>query len=221
MPLPVPLSSPGCPDAAVLAAFSEGGLAEVDRARVAAHVASCDRCLDQVGGLVRLARETPEAIPTSLRDRVGTLSTGSRTARDWRPFAAAAVVSLSLGGWFYQRLADPPTPATVPAEAVRSGPPVNDRLRIVRPSADQRVPAGPFVVAWEGSAQAIGYRVRLMRDDGGLLWEGETPGATLTVPGTAALPTGTPLYLSVIAILPDGKTTRAPSVRFVVAPDQQ
>lgn len=220
MSLTSPFSSPGCPDAAVLAAFSEGGLAEGDRARVAAHVASCDRCLDQVGGLVRLARQTPEAVPAALRERVGALSQGRRAARDWRPFAAAAVVCLSLGGWFYQRATDSPAPASIPAgDAVRSAPPLSDRPRIVRPSADQRVPAGPLVVAWDGSPQAIGYRVRLMRDDGGLLWEGETPAATLTVPGTAVLPTGTPLYLSVTAVLPDGKTTRAPSVRFVVAPD--
>jgi hypothetical protein len=55
-----------------------------------------------------------------------------------------------------------------------------------------------------------------MKDDGQLIWEHETPGTTALVPEATPLPAGVPLYISVTAVLPDGKTSRAPAVKFEV-----
>jgi hypothetical protein len=90
---------------------------------------------------------------------------------------------------------------------------------VVRPSSDQRIAAGPLDVQWLATSNAIGYRVRVMRDDGTLVWEGESSTTATQVPRSAALPTRASLYVSVTALMPDGKTARSPSVRFEIAPE--
>ena len=55
-----------------------------------------------------------------------------------------------------------------------------------------------------------------MRDDGQLVWEGETSATTIRLRDPAPLPLGVPLYIAVTAVLPDGRTTRAPAVPFTI-----
>jgi hypothetical protein len=203
-----------------LAAFSDGTLPDEARAHIGAHVASCDRCLDQVGALVRLDREAIPEVPGALLDRATTPAVAPRPhIAGWRTgLAVAATLGLSLGGWFYaQRGAEVPSPA--PADT-------NDQVRgqvgtvtptIVHPAADQRVARGALDVAWQPTVNAIAYRLRVTRDDGTVVWEGETPATTIRIAESAGLPARTPLYVSVAALMPDGRTTRSSSVRFEMA----
>lgn len=214
------LPLPGCPDDAELAAFSDGTLAVEARTHIGAHVASCDRCLDQVGALVRLDREAIPEVPGALLDRAAAPAvTPRRHTAGWRAgLAVAATLGLSLGGWFYvQRSAAVPSP--LPADTI-------DQVRgqvgaatpsILRPAADQRVAHGPLDLAWQPTANAITYRLRVTRDDGTVVWEGETAATATRIAESAGLPAGTPLYVSVAALMPDGKTTRSSSVRFEIA----
>jgi hypothetical protein len=216
-----PLPLPGCPDDAELAALSDGTLTADGRLRIAAHVASCERCLDHVGALVRLGRAEAPVLPVALRNRVAFPLEGPRQSRTgWRTGGAvAATVCLSLGGWYFaQRTASVPPAAQVEtAEQVRSRGVTAPVPNVVRPSGEQRVAAGPLDVQWLATANAIGYRVRVMRDDGTLVWEGESATTATQVPRSAGLPPHTPLYVSVTALMPDGKTARSPSVRFEIA----
>jgi len=206
-----------------LAALSDGTLTTDDRRRIAAHVASCERCLDHVGALVRLGRVEAPVLPAALRRRVAFPVEGARPSMaGWRSgLAVAATVCLSLGGWYYtQRASSIPMP--VPGEIgeqVRTRGASAPTPNVIRPSSDQRVAVGPLDVRWLATANAIGYRVRVMRDDGTLVWEGESTTTATQVPRSAGLPVHTPLYVSVTALMPDGKTARSSSVRFEFAPE--
>ena len=132
----------------------------------------------------------------------------------------AATVMLGLGGWYYAQRSAFPTGVspTITDDRVRSVQTDMQVPRLRRPLAGARVPEGPVQVEWHATASAIAYRVHVMRDDGQLLWERETRATMAEVPETAALPTAVPLYVAVTAVLPDGKTTRAPAVKFEIAP---
>jgi len=215
------LPLPGCPDEAELSAFSDGTLPDKARAPIGAHVASCDRCLGQVGALVRLDREAIPEVPGALLDRAAVLpavAPRSPTAA-WRAgLAVAATLGLSLGGWYYvQRGAAAPSPLPVDTTDQVRGQAGAATPSIVHPAADQRVAHGPLDVTWQPTANAIAYRLRVTRDDGTVLWEGETPATTMRVSESAGLPARIPLYVSVAALMPDGKTTRSSSIRFEVA----
>lgn len=204
----------------MLAALADGTLGADARPQVAGHVGSCQPCLDQVGALVRLNRVEAPALPSALRDRAVHLGTAAPArSTQWRAgLAVAAMLGLSLGGWFYaQRPATEFSQDTSEGtEQVRSRGATAPTPAVVRPSIDQRVAAGPVDVQWQPTASAIGYRVRVMRDDGTLVWEGDTAASGVLVPA-AALPSATPLYVTVTALMPDGKTARSASVRFEIA----
>lgn len=203
-----------CPDATLLAGLADGTLSAPDREAVTAHVSGCERCLEQVGALVRLARDEAPLLPDSLRRRV------ERAApRRWQPAVAmAAAVCLSVGGWFYLQRPEiaPGQSASDLRDAVRSADAAGETPVVRHPSPDQRVPAGSLAVEWQPVAQAVAYRVRVLKDDGQLLWEGESRDPGLVVPAAAGLPVGVPLYVTVTALLPDARTTRAPSTRFML-----
>ena len=210
---------PGCPDDAALAALSDGTLAADQRAPIVEHIATCDRCLAQVGALVRLDRTAPPVVPAALRDRV-TATGVTRQATGWRAgLAVAATVCLSLGGWFYAQRTPIEAPIPVPeaVDQVRSRGTTSPTPHVLRPSADVQVAHGPLDIAWEPTANALAYRVRVMRDDGSVLWDGDATGTSTVVGASAGLPRGTPLYVAITALLPDGKTARSPAVRFQIS----
>jgi hypothetical protein len=51
-------ASPGCPDAEILAAWSDQGLHEDERSRVDAHVADCARCQMHLAAMARMPQES-------------------------------------------------------------------------------------------------------------------------------------------------------------------
>ena len=128
---------------------------------------------------------------------------------------------LSLGGWFYAQRAPTETPvAETPAvDQVRSRGVSAPAPNVLSPSSDSHIATGPLDVAWQPTTNALAYRVRVMRDDGSVLWDGEATGTSTVVGASAGLPGGTPLYVTVTALLPDGKTARSPAVRFQISPE--
>jgi hypothetical protein len=212
-----------CPVPATLAALADGTLGPA-REDVVSHVSSCDRCLDSVGALVHLSRAQPPVLPAKLKAAAIVAAERSarapRTAARWQSAAAvAATVTLGLGGWYYVQRDRVPTTVSpaITDDRVRSTQTDMPAPRLRRPLPGARVPPGPLQLEWHATPSAIAYRVHVMRDDGQLLWERETQGTATEVPETASLPSAVPLYVAVTAVLPDGKTTRAPAVRFEVS----
>jgi hypothetical protein len=218
-----------CPDPALVAALADGALDAEAREPVVQHVASCEPCLDDLGALVRLARDSGPAVPARLLEAARQIVRGGGASvshpprtPSWRPvLAVAATVMLSVGAWYYvQRNAffSPATSSSISDDPVRSSQPVAQVPLVVRPPDRGRLQPGAIDLEWRPTAAAIAYRVRVMRDDGQLLWERETAATTIEIPEAASLPTAVPLYVAVTAVLPDGKTTRAPAVRFEIVP---
>lgn len=211
-----------CPSVTVLAGLADGTLEPAMRAAVESHVADCDPCVERLGALVRLARTHPPEVPAELRARVElpALVPESPPARSSRPaLALAAAACLSLGGWFLVHQFSPgtPIPPSVQDDVVRGAGTHGGTPVVRRPGAGERLAGGPVRIEWQPADSAIAYTVRVVRDDGGLLWEHQAGGTTTIVPESVALPTEVPLYLSLTALLPDGRTSRAPSVRFEIA----
>jgi hypothetical protein len=60
----------GCPDAEMLAAWSDGGLRAGERSRVEEHAAACGRCQAHLAAIARTAAAEPEPAPSVTRHRV-------------------------------------------------------------------------------------------------------------------------------------------------------
>lgn len=204
-----------CPDPAELAGFADGRLDPTTRARVAGHVSACDRCLADVGAIVRLERTEPARVPLHLKARASALR---RPLARWHLAAAAAVVLLSAGTWLISERWPAIAPEPNGGEVVRSRPPSGRDPLLVTPAPDQRMPISAIAFEWRPVDQAIRYRVRVIRDDGQLVWEAETGTTRLEPESADAWPVGNPLYVTVTAVLPDARTARAPATRFTVAP---
>ena len=206
-----------CPGSAALAALADGTLGEPSRTPVVAHVAGCEECLDTVEMLVRMDGGGVPVLPADLKAAALAIVPRPSVQRRWRPvLAAAATVILGVGGWYYvqQRALVVPGPHAIAEDRVRNAQSDSQLPHVVRPAAGQRVRGNALSIEWRQTSAALAYRVRVMRDDGQLLWERETPETTTVIPQGVSLPSGVPLYVTVTAVLPDGKTTRAPAVRF-------
>lgn len=210
----MPLHSyPGCPTPATLAAIADGSLPPPERDAAAAHIADCERCLVEVAAIVRLGRAEPSPLPAVLRDRVS-----RRPRASWQTAAAvAATLVVGVGGWWLGTAGDRQRPA-IPAtdDAVRSQSAGPALPLVTQPQPQARLSRRDLTFTWQPVIASLSYRVRVMRDDGQLLWEGESTGTTMRMADAAALPTAVPLYVAVTALLPDGRTTRAPAVPFTI-----
>ncbi len=60
----------GCPDAELLAAWSEGGLGAGERSRLEEHAATCGRCQAQLAALARMAAADAHRVPREKRLRL-------------------------------------------------------------------------------------------------------------------------------------------------------
>jgi hypothetical protein len=206
-------SHTGCPTPATLAAVADGSLPPPERDAAAAHIADCERCLVEVAAIVRLGRAEPPPVPALLRDRVS-----RRPRASWQAAAAvAATLVVGVGGWWLspsgerQRQAVP-----VADDAVRSQGAGPELPLITHPQPQGRLSPRDVTFTWQPVAVSLSYRIRVMRDDGQLLWEGESTGTTMRLTDAAALPSAVPLYVAVTALMPDGRTTRAPAVPFTI-----
>ena len=207
-------SDSGCPAPATLAAVADGSLPTAEREAVSAHIADCERCLGELAAIVRLGRDQDRPLPASLRARV------ARPPRPtWQTAAAvAATFVLSVSGWWLMSPSGQPSqpPEVRVDDVVRSGASGAEVPLVTHPPANGQLSADAVSFSWRPVASALTYRLRVMRDDGQLVWEGETSTTTARL-GGASLPQALPLYIAVTAVLPDGRTARAPAVPFSVA----
>ena len=208
----VPGSSP-CPTPAQLAGLADGGLPPEARARITEHVSSCDRCLTDLGAVVRMGREQPLVLPDTLKARVV-----RRSRPRWQAVAAAAVVLLGVGTWVATQRQVHVSSDTVSADAVRTRQSDSREPILLMPAQDQRLAASGLAFEWQPVTGAVAYRVRVILDDGRLVWETETTKTRLDVEAVRGWPLDHPLYVTVTAVLPDARTARAPSIRFTLSP---
>jgi hypothetical protein len=151
-------SGAGCPDAEQLAGLLVDELPEGERQRLADHVVGCQRCTTDFRLLRDVHRAARGGQPAARR-------------RVWLAAAAAAVV-LTVGGGL---LLVPPAPDAIRGTGLEP-----------LPADGATLDAAPLELSWAPQPGARGYRVRLYRHDGDLLWEGPTtPAPGVPLPGEA------------------------------------
>ena len=184
--------------AADLAAYLDGTLGPSARARVEAHLADCDACLDEVtvlDGLVHEASARPRA-----RWRVA-IGIG---------VAAAAVLAFLV--------AFPPGGAG-PGDQLRAPEPEAQPLRALEPLG-QLAASGELVLRWEGPGEAALYRVVLLDSIGTALWTSETRESRIRIPSEVRerLVSGARYFWRADALLPDLRTVTTGDQPFTLRP---
>jgi hypothetical protein len=229
-----------CPDEAELAAFLEGKLAGEAKERMVHHLADCSHCLAQVAELSRLqAEERPVDVPapllTKARGFAETAHQGpSRPLVRWGAIAAAvACVALVVVTTHHQ---PPPPPALAPSpppqgrissptetppqpEARRAVRNLTNRapvLRLLHPREGSTIAPGDIEFRWQDVPGVLYYDVRVVTDEGDVIWEGRTEKARTSLPPDIQLTAGQEYYVRVRAWLAEGKTVTSGVVSFKV-----
>ncbi len=141
-------SSEACPAKELLVRLAMGELEGDERAAVSDHVVGCRSCAEDF----RLASALHEEARTDLISR-------RRSVARISAFAAAAVLALSVGVYFFS--------SSRPATDVLRGP----LGETTSPAQGETLRAAPATLSWPSQAGATGYVVRLYGFDGSLLWQ--------------------------------------------------
>ena len=230
-----------CPDETALAAFMDAQMSGQARQRVLAHLADCRACCDQVAAAVRVqSGNVPSDVPLELLARARALADRKESGHSmpvlrWGAVAAAASMALVVAVT-YRR---PDAPATLPVvqptpiPTVTSAPPAPPPVATEPPSVRnlQRAASAPQVLyprdggvvsstgaefRWKRVPTALSYDVRVVTEDGDLVWEGSAEESRIILPATVHLAAGEAFYVRVRANLPEGKSATSKAVGFKV-----
>lgn len=205
-----------------LAAYLDGGLPDVKKADVEAHLAGCPACRAELVEVSEIVTGHADASvdsdgaggPTPSRTAVpagdfGTRSVGTAGRRRWTPWlagggglaaaAAAAMILLSPGA---------PQDATAP-DRLRGGPQITDEIVRLTPLDAQAEVTGSDVVlslSWEPATGELTYRVSVTDAAGELLASTETTESSLTLDAIGAVSSGDLLFWYVDATLANGES---------------
>ncbi len=224
-----------CPSEMELAAYTDNRLGKAERQRLQSHLADCAYCLDQVASLARLGdAEILEQVPADLVVRARELPARNKGlfvrwhAWAWTTGAATAGFLLAVALWVNQpaprgQSLEPPAvnvPAPLvrpPSEHVRSTATEGASPELIFPQEGARISPGELEFRWAAVSRSLFYEVRILDEDGGLLWEGRTEAASLKPPATLMLKEGRQYYISVRANLPEGQTIRSRTQGFITS----
>jgi hypothetical protein len=230
-----------CPDEASLAAFVDAQTDENSRVRVLNHLIGCRFCRDQVAAAVRIqSGQVPSEILPGLLAQARSFAENKRSGRGsptlrWGALAAAvASVALVLAVTYRQpeslttlpkfRPAPPPissAPTAIPSVATEL-PSVRNRQNataapdLLYPREGWAVSPTGIEFRWKPVPTALTYNVRVVTEDGDVVWEGESQDPQIKLPSSVQLASGESFYVRVGANLPEGKTVTAKVVSFVV-----
>jgi len=218
---------PGCPVDEKFASFMDGGLSEQEHEHLMKHLADCAFCQERVGMLSR-AREadTPALVPELLLVRSRKLAAPRQTAAarkvTWgvaAPWAAAAAVVLAIGLVAHQ--------APVPApQSAAAGQQVTDyrQTRNIDPNA-----LGPGILSpregatissrnglfrWSAVPDSLYYQLRIVSDEGDLVWQERVRGTQWKLPPSLVLAPGAEYFVRVDAYLTESKVLNSDFVPF-------
>lgn len=229
-----------CPDETELAAFIDAQVSSKAGERVRHHLADCRYCRDQVAAVVRLqsGAEVPSDVPPGLLARARALAETKERgqampALRWGAVAAVAASIAVVVAVTYRQPPSPPTlPLVQPAPRltvspalppVAAEPPTVRNLQNVAAAPELLYPRDGGVVPstgiefrWKHVPTALSYDVRVVTDDGNVVWEGRAEDSQIVLPSSIHLTPGESFYVRVSANLPEGKTVTARVVGFKV-----
>jgi hypothetical protein len=226
---PSPEPSGDCPDEQQFASYTDGGLSEKEHQELSHHIADCDYCLLSLGALGR-ARDTDAAVPVPelIKARARKLVPGGSIKPPiWRQaprWAAAAALVLALGLLFTagnrQWLpGSAPGAASAPAavsderqtryiEPLASGP------SILWPREGVTLELVDHVFSWTAVPDCLFYDLRIVSDEGDLVWQERLTQTRWNFPTALRLRRGDEYFVRIDAWLDDTKSLSSDYVLF-------
>jgi len=187
--------------AAEIAGFIDHTLDGEVRARAAEHLATCDRCREEVAACARLAASAPTA--------------GSRPIV-WQTLAGLAavlVIAVVLPSTWHRQ---PPMSGEGTAVVERSAP-TTGLVTTVFPTDNVEIARSQLRFVWLRDARASVYRVMIDDANGKAVWNDEISDTTFALPDTARLAPSALYFWHVDALHNDGTSARSGAVAFRVS----
>ncbi len=222
--------TPNCPDDLELAAAADGQLSEESMQELTLHLADCDSCTAQLGLLKRLHESEPEQQVTEFvlaRARRMGVNSKRPTIRHAPRWAAAAVIVLAVSLVFNWNLPSPDgseamnTAADLGSRVIEQRQIRNLNLdvhgpRVLAPSNGAMVDPGGLVFSWSEIPGSLYYDVRIVTDEGDLLWRTQVEETKLGLPDNLQLEPGTEYFFRVDAYLASAKRVSSQHVLFSI-----
>lgn len=223
--------APECPDEHELAAYVDGSLPADTAVKIQHHLAECDFCVRQVGLLSRLRDETP-AHPASefLLARARRLGAGRRPVMPVNTcrWATAAVVVLAIAlllNWAPDFLPGGDEVGLVTGENAGTLPkPLqsrnreyqDDAPRLLTPATSSKVDPRELQISWTETPGSLYYEVRIVSDEGELIWQDQVEGTESGIPESLVLIPGAEYFVRVDAYLASARTLSSNHMPFTV-----
>ena len=218
--------TPFCPEDQEIAEYFDGVASVVERIKLENHLAECRFCLARIGMLQRLqddpaAKRIPEELLASAKMMGHTPVRRRRLAPAW---AAAAVVFIAVG--VYSQLATfTPMGLEVLPRTHESEPPGNPREtrtidpaalgpRFLAPTAGLAITSGDGVFRWSVVPNSLYYQLRIVSDEGDLLWQERVDGTEWKLPAELVLAPGAEYYVRVDAYMSEAKSLQSDYLLF-------
>lgn len=195
---------PGCPDDYQLAAYMDVGLNERDHQRFELHLADCAWCIGRVG-IIGRAGEVETTVPVLELSRTR-----------WRPaprWAVAAVLVLIIGVGSQLNF---PYLSTQPIDIreTRNIDPGAMGPSFLSPLEGMTITPATGVFNWTAVPASLYYQVRIVSDEGDLLWKERVNATQWGLPGELSLAPGAEYYVRVDAYLAEAKTLNSDYLLF-------
>jgi hypothetical protein len=222
-----------CPEDQEIAEYFDGVLPKEELSRLERHLADCRYCLARVGMLGRLdAHHSDRRIPGDVLATAKAIAPKVPGRRQkWVPaWAAAALVVLAVGVLSQLDSTGQRGPESIPS--VKSVEQSGNR-RETR-SANSTVPGPSFLspvespatiptgyfFRWTPVANSRFYQVRIVSDNGDLLWQERVTGTEWKIPAGTQLIAGAEYFVRVEAFLTDTRSLKSEYLPFQVEGQQ-
>ena len=226
-------STLACPDEDTLATYMDGGLSEQDHSLFELHLADCAYCIERVGILGRARESEAEAtVPELVLARSSRLASGTSTQeaksrrRSAPRWAAVAVVVLAIGVYSQLNSPNPGGPApTMSTEtpnqptglrATRNIDPGAMGPRFLSPREGMTITPNGGVFTWTAVPDSLYYQVRIVSDEGDLVWQERVNDTQWGLPSELSLAPGAEYFVRVDAYLGEAKSLNSDYVLFRV-----
>jgi len=235
----IPFGHGRCPGVQGLAAYADQQLVASERHVIEIHLSTCDRCLQQVGFLARAevpSYEVPAALlQTALARTSRQRVPAGKSLKPWIPAFSTMLVVLAMFGFSWKFLGHRPQSIAWPSQIVARPTPVpqhmqtrpapqnlmrgsqeHNSLQLLSPLAKQRVAAADLEFRWQAQPQVSFYELRLVSDNGEVIWEGRADAAAKSIrpPARIRLRTGSTYYAWLRVHLDSGAVQQFDPVQF-------